>query len=1026
MGISDAVEFTCLVCESTLTYCTICRICLFSIRNVQRHFSSYEHQTACRQVYQDQNCAQQANTTSTGVIQAPPTSFQRDPSKSSIWSLLMQSSQEPTPLQFANLFGTISPNDTSLNASAQYFKCEFSGIGQGAAQLVGNAVFGGGSTLATVHETHINLKLCRMLNRLGKDLGGELAELIEEIRRSDSLSPTNLRIPRTNAEVRNMYLEGSSSLMQNMPIPDVVSLRGGISYSSPVSIVKHVVAMDRLCELDVLWLDRCKGIYPDIPPSHSKPCETPRAAQIFNRYWSVRSGCPSLVLHFYYWEDDADMNTTRKDRQSTRIITLTVAGSNIRRHSSSGTYIIALGPKGADYTDVYTRCVDELNQLSSGIPIVMYHGGLRRLVNVYGEVNACLLDRVARGGLSFQSQGNGRYSAVWGYALDLKQLVKKLPLCKRCEARAVAISDGLSINVESCPDCVGWNYDSTSSVNSYPPPCDYPLEKVPADGLLRPKLVSSEMILDITMETYENVKDKTWSQKSAKAYLWAHGFESRYRDELVAAASENRPYFISPFVKLNGTDVRCHIDTVMHHVFLGVTKYIWRRLVQVLLLRRGSASKFHSLVAAPTKVIEDWGLEWMKLYGWNDGKFGGWFAENYLAIARISFWFGGPIADLLEIEPDIEPTGPPCMWSGETCKRWLISRNLNTSPSTKEWLASKGLDGKMNASRYKQRVREIIEGPGETPGPKTRVRVSPQSTVEVLRLLTATTGALMVQEVTPDQCKIASALSALLLNRFNDWDIMYRREKAGDWEFEDQLSGEGIDIDGHEDEDSEAVHRQSVVDCTNFASLPNLAKHVMPIYGNLRYMWEGDSKGEGIVRDIRPYFSGFRKNWAVNLHRRVMQQKAIAQVEEQSCLASGREYAPPKARKMHHTYKSVADIQDAIANCLPLSAIVISPGHIAIAFSVVEAIAVSLDGQSCLNVAGAQYFKISLNQTDATLKIDEENVMERCVMLPSLNVEGRFSGESPEYAVCTSDWKVLCTSSHPNENTVQLSFKGMN
>ena len=195
----------------------------------------------------------------------------------------------------------------------------------------------------------------------------------------------------------------------------------------------------------------------------------------------VRNGSPALIVHMTYWEDDADTNTTKKDRGSVHIATLTVCFRNPNDGTTRCTYPISIGAKDENHELARSRFVSDMNDLSAAHPLTMYVGFLKKEVPVYCEVGVFLLDRVARGDLTGSSQGNGKFSAVWGANVNLGEVHHTIPYCSDCLRLSLA---GAAIP-PLCPRCDGWKHNFESGKLDASPPPNYPAHESGSFGLVK-------------------------------------------------------------------------------------------------------------------------------------------------------------------------------------------------------------------------------------------------------------------------------------------------------------------------------------------------------------------------------------------------------------------------------------------------------------------------------------------------------------------------------------------------------------
>jgi hypothetical protein len=120
-------------------------------------------------------------------------------------------------------------------------------------------------------------------------------------------------------------------------------------------------------------------------------------------------------------------------------------------------------------------------------------------------------------------------------------------------------------------------------------------------------------------------------------------------------------------------------------------------------------------------ALKLYNVEWCKILQYpytSTDKFGGWVAENFLALVRIAPWFYTLLYELKEAKerPDLET--PYTAWTMKKNKYWLELRGLSVNGKAKE---------------LKDRVREYMNM--ETQPPIVRNNVI--ETYEILELITS-------------------------------------------------------------------------------------------------------------------------------------------------------------------------------------------------------------------------------------------------------------------------------------------------
>lgn len=600
-----------------------------------------------------------------------------------------------------------------MPAAGQYFLNEHFHPGSGRAKIV-RAALGRDQFDPKVNpmETDVNLELHKLCLDIGIEKAAHLFEVIQMIRHQDSFGSPSfypIRIPINRVEIRSMFTDNASSISKLLPLPPVIELKKDLTYCPVENILRHALASDVENEIACLWDVGGKEEY-------SHPSESPRAAEIARRCASMRNGQPTFCVQLHYWEDDADANTTKKDRGSIHIATITLSCRNSSEGTSQFTYVISIGAKDDDHELFRSRLVTDLNKLSGAGAIPMYHGGLKKVVPVYAGVHSCIADRVGRGALSGQSQGNGRFTAVWGIAMDLQSVHAGVPLCSNCLSSIMA-----SLPVDSsCQNCDGWHYRLGSQLLRYPPPPHFPEDAIPEDGFLRPVKVTAAIVRQRIDTAVEKMQSSQWSHRQTDAYLRTIGLSGSWRERIIEAIANGNPAPHPSFLSLDGVDVDSHIDTVMHLVYLGIEKYTLKMLASLSKLR-GRTNQYHDAVAPQMQLLSSMKLEWLKIQPWNYGKLGGLVGENFLGLARLGVWLILPLEKMMEEDASEEasdPDGPVSSWRLGQCKTWLSNRKENRKALNEAWMKSLEVPPnplKMNVHLYRQRCKELMDRPQGPP-----------------------------------------------------------------------------------------------------------------------------------------------------------------------------------------------------------------------------------------------------------------------------------------------------------------------
>ena len=178
------------------------------------------------------------------------------------------------------------------------------------------------------------------------------------------ISPSPVKVfttlPTTIQAMRRLYLDPKYGIIRNLPRP-TVTVVGGHGYVSLKECIADMLAHGE--ELDIITSDS---------PATSvtrKMSESPRARKIYENAKIIFGASIErvLVIYFNEWSDEFEpMYSSKSNRCSTWIKTITISPPSDRIHKLSHTYTIAVGRKGSNHEVVERLLADEMKQLQSG------------------------------------------------------------------------------------------------------------------------------------------------------------------------------------------------------------------------------------------------------------------------------------------------------------------------------------------------------------------------------------------------------------------------------------------------------------------------------------------------------------------------------------------------------------------------------------------------------------------------------------------------------------------------------------
>ena len=385
----------------------------------------------------------------------------------------------------------------------------------------------------------------------------------------------------------------------------------------------------------------------------------------------------------------------------------------------SNTYVISLGPKGADHEPVLTTIEKELNSLRNGSAPLMYHGGLQEMVQPVFAPIVRHGDQPERRALNGLKLGKGTNHARWRHSLAFKEVGKFLPSCDACNARLVCLftetGDHGNEFDTSCMNCTNWSFDAMNTLLHSTPPGEFPAEEVPETGKLPPLVLQYNILLSVAKKTFNNVKAGRWSTKQADAYLSYHCLKSDLAENIINHAMNcNLLSFLEQSddpqdeealsairvekeLKPNlyeipklptfwlGTDPLNQFHDTPMHLFSGVVKAVTSLAVKALKLK-GTFSSLLSLVKkeGQFEYIDSLNLSWFPLQKYTGDKFAGFGSESWIALGRYVKVHCRDLKQLKDPPPLVFPNVPQSKWTMAFNKEWLSRRDLDTTGKAAE------------------------------------------------------------------------------------------------------------------------------------------------------------------------------------------------------------------------------------------------------------------------------------------------------------------------------------------------------
>ena len=257
------------------------------------------------------------------------------------------------------------------------------------------------------------------------------------------------KCPVTESEMRRFYYGGVNSIVQNLPQPSVNLYK------------RHAYVSIRQCIADFLG----KGNLPDSIDDQVYNVQRKLSQSIAARdvYLRAVNRNPTLSPHEIMvilgvqWSDDFEPNTSSKvNRGSVWMKTVTILSNDFETNVLKNTYIISMGLKSSNHSDVERKYLKECEELGNGIDNIFYAMKLRRHVYVHFEIIAAIADQPERRSMNNLMLGNSMFVPRFRYAANVKEIAKILPACNQCVMKLKSNEEN-DIKDGKCDNCVNWD-----------------------------------------------------------------------------------------------------------------------------------------------------------------------------------------------------------------------------------------------------------------------------------------------------------------------------------------------------------------------------------------------------------------------------------------------------------------------------------------------------------------------------------------------------------------------------------------
>jgi len=772
----------------------------------------------------------------------------------------------------------------------------------GISYLIGRSCFNDDSIGQDLDSLDVDInfliaKLCLNLSRGERDQLSEILRLVTQKFLKDRKShPLSIHLPQTPSSVRQRFMEGTFAVLPNLPHPDVKTL-GEFSFVSLKECVQDLLAHGVSIEKIQQSADDTEENNNNNVVRKVRECKESKA--LYNRSQSL-SEIPDIVISIFVWSDAFEPNTSSKqNRGSVYLKTVSFVRPEFSTANPNAyTYCVAVGPVKSDREVVERKFYEELESFSTTPLPRFFSKEENKVCTVYLEVLCVLQDQPERRKVNYLAYGNSNFHGRWGWSCDFKSLSTVLPSCTVCRKNLLANRPSVS----TCDKCLSWRIEKNHPLCKFEAPKKFPLCSSDS-GILYPFKLSYSVLENCVEKCHSKIIDGTWNKTTARSFLSFNCLNNEsitaiisnaYNCKLISRAEvlghvdalneirNNLPENFCPWKKPSiwamKNTLQHHIDTIMHLLFLGVTKTLMVDC-HTWLTSHNKLSMFQNTTENMYEEVQLLSVSWCKCLPYGSGKFGAHVSENYLACARLMKWYYQGIGMLEEEEVFEEPTTPQ--------HKWTVKVNSN-------WLRIRGLSTVGNAATLRDRVKEHQS--------TDQYRTLPISgfldEVEKLKTTIITWVGLLTrimhEEMSSCMIDNIERLTKVFLDSYSEFDKVTSSEKLPVW-----------------------------IRHYNFLSLLNLPD-IIQRYGPLRNFWEGGICGEAIIASVKPEITmGLRKNWSCSLLKKVMRKKAFESIDSNSSKFPGNKVQNSHLDKSSfRKYSGLAELKYLLDNRKPLSCII--------------------------------------------------------------------------------------------------------
>jgi hypothetical protein len=851
----------------------------------------------------------------------------------------------------------------------------------GKAAIISHSILKNDSFIGSIHEEDIDLQFCileliisssntlreKLVNVFQRimlkynsslsaplDVNRSLVERLDRLRPTPSFIPIDL--PLSVNEIRSNYTLDKNSMWKCLPSADIRSCRINTKMTHAFASVKQSIAHVLASGGRLLTKHEMIG----------------RELDTYNTLIKDDSGELDVVF-LQLWSDSFEPNTTKTNRGSLWIATLTVMSSKATRGKIINTFPMGLcrGSDGETQDVIMSTIIQEINELSRN-PTTFYYRDSPKVLKCFVRLHVVLQDQIERRKRYYILLGNSKPSSRWGYhASTIDTVINKIPACSDCLS-SMRTNTWRYDSPHICPTCLNW--DTTHCEGTVKLTHEYLLRvleeanSLAMDGMnfsgiraytkARGLNEAAAILIDKHVEAVKKkllITTDTTLTESTKADLVKDMIGPNY--ELWTG---------SPLWSSITHDVEDTVDVPLHLIFLGIVKSTMAYVANFLSDKKISKTFDVLMRRKLNTFILEYKLSWLVVINFKSNEVMssvGWVGENFIAFSRLFKWY---MSSIILFESEATTPAPIADMSSQPIQKW----------------------NKIHLVSY-------LESHGF-------VRVPKKTLKDVLRI--------MVEEhqrtgfIPPEfTATPTTAASCTVLDVFELTVSLHDLLKVVMGPSHENTRNE---IERHSRLFLSQLHKVCATVGTeavflrkwNAQSLLNLGK-MYSRFGPFSNLWEGGFCGEGFIKRFKKEIS----NYCLNS----FPEKILDNVNKRKSLEIIMSNTPESAggKKMHHVYTSSLDVRRRLVTHQSISAIHCSQTN-EVYIAVKDAKAISfirlLLTREREDMVGIWY-SLLLESADGPGSYDPtlQHTFSYLVLLPS---EHLISDNLHYYCICHQSW----------------------